>query len=196
MMKFFLASGNAHKVTEFKAILSKFGIEICTPKDLNIDFDVEETGTTFPENAKIKAKAGFELSGLPTIADDSGLSIDALNGEPGVYSARYAGIGATDKQKIERVLSKLGNNKNRKAKFVCAISFYSADFNFTVQGECHGNIANKVKGENGFGYDPIFIPDGFDKSFAQITADEKNSISHRGRALIKFTEEIKKYIRK
>lgn len=189
-MEFFISSGNAHKITEFKAILSGYGIDLKSPEDLGINPEVEETGFTFKENALIKAKYGYELTGLPTIADDSGLSVDALNGEPGIYSARYAGEGATDLDKINKVLGKMNGVENRGAKFVCCIAFADGKNDFCVEGICPGSILLAPKGENGFGYDPIFEPDGFDRSFAQLSSDEKNGISHRGRALKAFTEEI------
>ena len=194
-MEFFISTGNAHKISEFKAILAPYGITLKSPKDLGVNVDVEENGTTFSENALIKAEYGYKLTGLPTIADDSGLAIEALNGEPGIYSARYAGDNATDTDKINKVLKNMLGADNRKAKFVCAIAFVGDDKRFCVEGECHGNILYSPCGENGFGYDPIFMPDGFKKSFAQLSADEKNGISHRGRALKAFTKEINEMVK-
>ncbi len=194
-MEFFISTGNAHKISEFKAILEPYGIALKSPKELGINVDVEENGATFAENALIKAQYGYKVTGLPAIADDSGLSIEALNGEPGIYSARYAGENAADADKINKVLKNMLGKENRKAKFVCAIAFVDGNNRFCVQGECHGEILDCPRGENGFGYDPIFMPDGFDKSFAQLSSDEKNSISHRGRALKAFTEEINKIVK-
>lgn len=195
-MKFLIASNNAHKIKELNEILNALGVETVKPKDLGICCEVEETGTTFEENSMLKAKNGYALSGLPTIADDSGLAVDALDGRPGIYSARYAGEDATDAQKIEKLLGELKGVTNRSAKFVSAVAFYCEDESFTVLGECKGSIANEPKGENGFGYDPVFVPENYTESYAQISSEEKNRISHRARALIKFKERITEYLNK
>ena len=195
-MKFLIASNNAHKITELNEILNALGVETVKPKDLGICCEVEETGTTFEENAMLKAQNGFELSGLPTIADDSGLAVDALDGRPGIYSARYAGEDATDAQKIEKLLGELNGIAQRQAKFVSAVAFYDGKESFTVLGECKGSIANEPKGENGFGYDPVFVPENYTQSYAEITSEEKNTISHRARALVKFKEKITEYLNK
>ena len=195
-MKFLIASNNAHKIKELNDILNALGVETVKPKDLGICCEVEETGTTFEENAMLKAKNGYLLSSLPTIADDSGLAVDALNGRPGIYSARYAGEDATDGQKIEKLLGELDGVKDRGAKFVSAVAFYCGDESFTVLGECKGSIATEPKGENGFGYDPVFVPEGYTESYAQISSEEKNRISHRARALVKFKEKITEYLNK
>ncbi len=193
-MKFLIASNNAHKIKELNDILNALGVETVKPKDLGICCEIEETGTTFEENSMLKARNGYKLSGLPTIADDSGLAVDALDGRPGIYSARYAGEGATDEEKIEKLLLEMKDKENRKAKFVSAVAFYSGEEGFTVVGECPGFISHSPKGENGFGYDPVFVPEGYNESYAQISSLEKNTISHRARALVKFKEKITQYL--
>lgn len=177
--RFVIATQNQHKVTEFQRILEPLGIE-ATTASLS---DVEETGTTFMENARLKAKAAMEETGLPAVADDSGLEVDALNGEPGVFTARYAGPGATDLDKMNKVLRKLGDCQNRGARFVSAICLMYPDGR-TVEalGACEGTIGFAPLGENGFGYDPIFVTaDG--RTMAQLTGAEKDALSHRGNAL-------------
>lgn len=193
MKTLLFATGNMHKVQELRALLSDMDYKITTPSEAGLEFSVEENGTTFEENSMIKAKAGYDLTGIPSISDDSGLVIDALNGKPGIYSSRYAGEDASDADRISKVLSEMENNNDRKARFVCAISYYSSDVHFTVKGVCEGQISEIVLGDNGFGYDPIFVPDGFQLSFAQLPPDVKNSISHRGNALRKFKEYLERY---
>ena len=184
-MKIVLGTGNPSKVFEINKITDCEDIEFILPP---AGFDPEETGSTFEENSYIKAKCACDLSHQMSLADDSGLCIEALNGAPGLYSARYAG---TQQAKIERVLSELDGAANRRAKFVCCMTLVDKDGNVlhVSKGECHGEIIKEPKGTNGFGYDPIFRPDGFDVTIAQMGEDEKNSISHRGNALrdmIKF----------
>lgn len=176
-MKFIIASHNAHKITEFKRILEPMGIEVATA-DLT---EAEENGTTFMENAIIKAKSACNETNLPCIADDSGMCVNALNGEPGIYSARYAPEG----QKKATVLKKMENIQDRTAYFVSAIAcvFPNGDI-LRVEEHCDGWIAHKLMGDNGFGYDPIFMVG--DKSFAQMSDKEKDDISHRGKALRSF----------
>lgn len=186
-MKIVLGTGNPSKVFEINKITDCEDIEFILPPE---GFDPEETGSTFEENSFIKAKCASDLSHSISLADDSGLCIEALNGAPGLYSARYAG---SQKAKIERVLSELEGAENRKAKFVCCMTL--VDENGKVlhvsKGECHGKIIKEAKGVNGFGYDPIFQPDGFDITIAQMSEDEKNNISHRGNALRDMLEFIK-----
>ncbi len=194
MTKFLIATGNVGKVREFGRILEPLGIEAVSAREAGISLDdVEETGTTFAENAYIKAKAAFERTGLPSIADDSGLSVDALNGEPGVYSARYAGEGADDSMRIAKLLKNLDGveKQNRTAHFTCSICcIIDKDTIITAEGKCYGVIADKPMGNGGFGYDPIFLTDG-GKTFGQLTAEEKDSVSHRGKALRELSEKLK-----
>ena len=196
-MKMVLASKNPHKLTEMSAILSQLGIEVVLESDVGVDVDVEETGTTFEENAALKARAVMEASGLPAIADDSGLCVTALGDGPGVYSARYGGEGLTDQDRYGLVLKGLSGQLDRSAKFVSAIccAFPGGDM-VTARGECPGLIAYAPMGEDGFGYDPVFLVPEKKKTFAQMTAQEKNAISHRGVALQKFKAELEKYLTK
>lgn len=184
-MKFLLASHNKKKRDELHRILSPLGIEVYTADDLGIILpEVEENGSTFEENAEIKAVSGCEFSGLPCIADDSGLMIDALEGKPGIYSARYAGESTPYSEKIKVLLNEMENvpDERRTARFVSAICCaFPEGKKIFVRGVCEGKIGTAPSGENGFGYDPIFYFEG--KSFAQMTADEKDAVSHRGKAL-------------
>lgn len=194
-MKMVLASKNPHKLTELEAILSRLGIEVVLESQVGVDVEVEETGTTFEENAALKATAVMRASGLPAIADDSGLCVAALAGGPGVYSARYGGEGLNDKQRYELVLKGLSGQMDRSAKFVSCIccAFPNGD-KVEARGECAGMIAYSPQGADGFGYDPIFLVPEAKKTFAQMDADEKNAISHRGVALQKFKVELEKYL--
>ena len=194
-MKMVLASKNAHKLTEMSAILSQLGIEVVLESDVGVDVDVEETGSTFEENAALKAIAVMKASGLPAIADDSGLCVTALGGGPGVYSARYGGEGLTDKERYQLVLNGLSGQLDRSAQFVSAIccAFPNGDTG-TARGECPGLITYAPRGEDGFGYDPVFLVPEKRKTFAQMSAEEKNAISHRGVALQKFKVELEKYL--
>ena len=184
MEKFVLASHNQGKLREMRDIFSELGIEVLSQKDAGVDVDPEETGTTFEENAVIKAKAVMEASGLPAVADDSGLMVDALGGAPGVYSARFGGShDLPDSYRNEYLLKKLENTEQRGAKYVSVIAVAYPDGRIlTARGECHGEIARTEKGSGGFGYDPLFrLPDG--RHMAELTSEEKNRISHRGVAL-------------
>lgn len=194
MKRFVVATQNLDKLEEIARLLRPIGIEPVSLKEVGVDFsDVEETGDTFLENARIKARAAFEKSGLPSIGDDSGLAVDALNGAPGIYSARYAGEGATNQMRIEKLLRNLEGvpEKKRTARFVCAVCcILESGEELCVQGECEGTIAFEPAGEGGFGYDPVFlIEDG--RSFAQLTDREKDGISHRGRALLKLQKALR-----
>jgi XTP/dITP diphosphohydrolase len=195
--KFVLATHNPGKLKEMAEILKKFHVEVVMPSDLGLDIDVEETGTTFAENAMLKAKAICAASGLPAIADDSGLCVDALNGAPGVYSARYARAGLDDTGRYRLLLSNLRGSTTRAAHFASAIAcaFPNGD-ELTAEGRCDGAIAFAPMGEGGFGYDPVFLVPELRKTFAQMTAEEKNSISHRGRAMEKFAEKLETYLAK
>jgi XTP/dITP diphosphohydrolase len=189
-MDILIATGNQGKVKELKELLSKFPINLKNLKDFPNIEEVEETGKTFAENAILKAKGYALQTNMWTIADDSGLEVEELNGEPGVFSARYAGENSTDKENIHKLLTEMKNKSNRNAKFVCciAISNEKGEILHLTEGTCKGKIDYKPKGKKGFGYDPIFIPDGFDKTFAEISEDLKNKISHRKKALDKIFE--------
>ena len=196
-MKFVLATHNPNKIREMGAILSRFGVEVVSPRELGITVDVEETGTTFGENAMLKAKAICQLAKLPAIADDSGLCVDALNGAPGVYSARYGGEGLDDKGRYMLLLSSLRGAPTRAAHFACAVAcaFPNGD-TLTAEGRCDGSIAYAPLGEGGFGYDPVFLLPGTGKTFGQLTQEEKSAVSHRGRALKDFAGKLEAYLKK
>ncbi len=188
-MKILAATNNEHKLREFSQILSPLGFEVVSIKSLGIDIDPEENGKTFEENALIKAKAFSEASGLPVISDDSGLEVIALDLAPGVYSARYA--PGSDSDRVNKLLENMQNIKDRTARFVSAVVIvYPDGKTVTARGECYGTITEKPIGENGFGYDPVFFVEKFGKTFAQLTADEKNQISHRGVALEKLHKKL------
>lgn len=195
-MKLVLASKNAHKLVEMRDILSQLGVEVVLESEVGVDVDVEETGATFEENAFLKARAVMEASGLPAIADDSGLCVDALNGAPGVYSARYGGEGLDDTGRYRLLLENMRGQMPRTAKFVSVITccFPNGDV-LTARGECPGTIAFAPQGEGGFGYDPVFFVPPLKKTFAQLTAEEKNAISHRGKALEAFQVKLKEYLK-
>lgn len=196
-MKLILASNNQNKLRELKAILSDMDVELYSQREAGCDFEVDETGTTFAENAWLKAKAVFDATGIATAADDSGLMVEALGGEPGVYSARYApgGHEASDREKYEYLLTKLDGVEHRAAKFVSSICCILPDGDvIRTEGECRGEILTQPRGDGGFGYDPVFKPEGYDKSMAELGTGVKNRISHRAMALKKFKEElIKRY---
>ncbi len=184
-MKLILASNNKNKLREVREILSPLGYDVISQSEAGADFEADENGTTFEENAEIKARAIYDMYKCPVIADDSGLSVDALNGAPGIYSARYAEEG----KRCMKILSEMENvpEGKRGAKFVCAICYIDENgVSHIFRGECCGDIGYEKKGTNGFGYDPIFMVNG--KSFAEISAEEKNSMSHRSRALAQLEE--------
>lgn len=188
MTTFVIATHNQNKVKEFGRILTPMNISVTTaPLD-----EVEETGTTFAENAFLKADAACRQTGMPAVADDSGLMVDALGGAPGVYSARYAGENATDRDRIEKLLENLKDvpAEKRTGKFVSAICCVFPDGRrLEAQGECRGTIAFAPRGTGGFGYDPIFLING--KTFGELSPQEKDSVSHRGRALALFAEMLR-----
>ena len=187
-MKVILASKNQHKLTELSAILSQLGFEIALEPEYGLDIDVEETGTTFEENSFLKADAVMKASGLPVLADDSGLMVDALDGAPGVYSARY-GHKASDKERTAYLLENMKDvpEERRGAKFVCVITCLFPDGRKIVaRGECPGVIARAPHGENGFGYDPVFYLPELGMTYAELPSEQKNAISHRARALQDF----------
>ena len=196
-MRFVLATHNPKKLREMSDILSQLGIEVVSPGDLGIHVDVEETGTTFAENAMLKAKAICDASGLPAIADDSGLCVDALNGAPGVYSARYGGEGLDDTGRYRLLLENLRGQTTRTAHFTCSIAcvFPNGD-TITAEDYAPGTIAFAPMGEGGFGYDPVFFYPPLKKTFGQLTAEEKHAVSHRGKALKIFREKLATYLGK
>ena len=187
-MKVILASKNPHKLTELSAILSQHGFEIALESEYGLDIDVDETGTTFEENSLLKAEAVMKASGLPVLADDSGLMVDALDGAPGVYSARY-GHKSSDGERTEFLLENMKDvpDGKRTAKFVCVITCLWPDGRKIVaRGECPGVITHEVHGENGFGYDPVFYLPELGMTYAELPSEQKNAISHRARALQDF----------
>ena len=194
IQKMILASNNKHKVDEIKDILKEFDIEVLSLKEADIDIEVEEDGTTFEENAMKKATEICKVAGLPVIADDSGLEVFALNGAPGVYSARYSGEHGNYNKNNKKLLKELKNvpEEDRGARFVTVIAFVTPEGEkITARGEVYGKIAFEEKGENGFGYDPLFIYPELNKTFAELSSEVKNSISHRKRALDNFIEIFK-----
>lgn len=194
MTKFIIASNNKKKTEELNRILNPLNIHAVTAASEGITLDeVEETGTTFAENAYLKASAAFKKTGLPCVADDSGLAVDALNGEPGVYSARYAGENATDEERIEKLLNNMKNVKDeeRTAHFISSICcIIDENTVITAEGRCDGTITFEPFGNGGFGYDPVFMTDS-GKTFAELSSGEKDKISHRGKALNKLFEQLK-----
>ncbi|MBQ9941083.1 MAG: XTP/dITP diphosphatase [Clostridia bacterium] len=191
-MKIVISSRNKKKIHELREILSK-SIPSDTPQILSLDDigfegDVEENGTTFEENALIKAKTVFDFCGLPVFADDSGICVNALNGEPGIYSARYSGEEKNDEKNIDKLLENLNDKADRSAYFVSVISYIDSNGKPHIfRGECHGTVTSERMGEGGFGYDPVFYIDEYKKTFAQLGEEIKNKISHRAVAMEKFT---------
>lgn len=191
-MKVIAATKNKGKIREMQEILSPLEIEIVSQQEMGINVDVEETGDTFERNALIKARAVAMVCDYPVLADDSGICVEALDGAPGVHSARYAGEDATDADRVMKLLRELGDCENRNAKFVTAVAFIFPDGReLTACGEVLGHIIKSPEGENGFGYDPIFFSNELGKTFAKSTDEEKNSVSHRGRALKNLYEKLK-----
>lgn len=194
-MKVVLASKNKHKLEEISKITEKFDMELVLESELGVDIEVEETGSTFEENSFIKANAVMQATGLPALADDSGIAVDALNGEPGIYSARYGFDESLDDwgrlQLLLRNTEHVPDDK-REAKFVCVITLVTPDGQ-TIQarGEVHGMLLRAPAGENGFGYDPIFYYPPFGKTLAEASAEEKNQVSHRANALRVFYQKLK-----
>lgn len=194
-MKVVLASKNKHKLVEISQITEKFDMELVLQSELGVDIDVEETGTTFEENSFLKAEAVMKATGLPALADDSGIAVDALNGEPGIYSARY-GFDPTldDWGRLQLLLKNTENvpDGKRQAQFVCVITLVTPDGQ-TIQarGEVHGELLRAPAGQGGFGYDPIFYYPPFGKSLAEVSAEEKNQVSHRANALKVFYNKLK-----
>lgn len=192
--KIIIASNNNGKIREFKALLAPFGYDVLSMAEAGFTEEIIEDGETFEENAHIKARTIFEKCNLPTIADDSGLEIDFLDGAPGVYSARYAGEGASDKERCEKVLEEMHGvgRELRNARFVCSIYFIvDEDTEYCLSGTADGFIGDEMIGENGFGYDSIFMIDD-EESFATISDEDKNQISHRAKAFAQLEDILKK----
>jgi XTP/dITP diphosphohydrolase len=201
MKRLILASNNKKKIEEMKDILKELDVEVKSLKDENIDIDVVEDGKTFEENAKKKAREVYEFllergdKNFIVLADDSGLTVDYLGGEPGIYSARYAGEHGNDKKNNEKLLNNLKgiSKENRRAKFICQLAMFTDKGEyFGVLGDVHGYIVEELHGECGFGYDPLFFYEPLDKTFGELSPEEKNEISHRGAAL----KELKKVLYK
>ena len=194
-MKIVLASKNPHKLVEISKITEKFGFELVLQSELGVDLDVEENGTTFEENSLIKAKAVMEATGLPALADDSGICVDALGGAPGVYSARYGGDESLDDWgRLQLLLKNMEDvaDGERQAKFVCVITLVTPEGQVVqARGEIHGELLREPRGENGFGYDPIFYYPPAGMSTAEMPAEEKNKVSHRANALNVFYTKLK-----
>jgi len=194
-MRVVLASKNKHKLVEISKITEKFGFELVLQSELGVDIDVEETGTTFEENSFLKAEAVMKATGLPALADDSGIAVDALNGEPGIYSARYGFDDSLDDW--GRLLLLLKNTETvpdgeRQAQFVCVITMVTPEGEvIQARGEIHGELTREARGENGFGYDPIFYYPPLGKTTAELSSEEKNKVSHRANALNVFYEKLK-----
>ncbi len=191
-----LATKHKNKVKEFQHILKDFKVEIRSLADFGPIPEAVEDGDTFDENAYKKAHHTARILGLPAIADDSGLVVEALEGAPGVHSARYAGKNPTDKENTEKLLREIKEHTNRKAYFKCVLSIaVPSGPALTYEGECHGNIIDTPKGENGFGYDPVFYFKEYEKTFAELSIGEKSKISHRGKALAEFRGEVDKVLK-
>ncbi len=191
-MKLIIASNNAHKLVEIKAILGDFFDEVLSLREAGIDHDTVEDGTTFMENALKKAREIAEISGCCALADDSGICVDALDGAPGIFSARFSGVHGDDKANNRLLLEKLEGKDNRKAHYTCAIALVRPDgSSVTAEGYLHGEIGFEEVGENGFGYDPLFILPERGCTTAQLSAEEKNAISHRAVALKELVEKLK-----
>ncbi len=194
-MRVVLASKNRHKLVEISKITEKFGFDLVLQSELGVDIDVEETGTTFEENSFLKAEAVMKATGLPALADDSGIAVDALKGEPGIYSARYGFDDTLDDR--GRMMLLLKNTEDvpdgqRQARFVCVITMVNPDgTSIQARGEVHGELTREPRGENGFGYDPIFYYPPLGMTTAELPSEVKNQVSHRGNALTVFYEKLK-----
>ncbi len=189
-----IATKNKNKVKEFKEIANQdLNIRFVAASELGINFEAEETGKSFRENAFIKAKTLRNITEQPVIGEDSGLCVDELDGRPGIYSARFAGKDAGDEENIKKLLDSLKNSTNRHAYFVCTICLLIDNQEFYFEGILRGEIALKPRGKNGFGYDPVFIPEGFQQTLAELGPDIKNKISHRKKAIIQLTDLLKNH---
>jgi XTP/dITP diphosphohydrolase len=187
--KIFFGTNNEHKLQEIRQILGH-KYEVLSLKDLGKDIDVEETEATLEGNAILKATSFFQYTGIPCFSDDTGLEVEALDGRPGVYSARYAGENCSYDDNVNKMLGEMKDKQNRKAQFRTVIAFFDGQQTLTFDGIVNGTIIQEKRGENGFGYDPIFLPDGYQETFAELSPEIKNSISHRGKAVRKFADYI------
>lgn len=194
-MRIIVATKNPNKIKEISEVMSPLGFDVISQTDAGIDIDVEETGDTFEKNALLKARAVSLICDDYVLADDSGLCVESLDGRPGVMSARYAGEGASDAHKIIKLLGELENEENRAARFVTSVAFVFPDgTELVTSGEVSGKITKEPMGDNGFGYDPVFYSNELGKTFAQASAGEKNSVSHRSRAIKALYNELKEII--
>ncbi|CCQ09941.1 Nucleoside 5-triphosphatase RdgB (dHAPTP,dITP,XTP-specific) [Pseudoalteromonas luteoviolacea B = ATCC 29581] len=188
-----LATGNKGKVNELSGMLAPIHVDVVPQSQFNVP-DIAETGTTFVENAIIKARHAAKITGLPAVADDSGLEVDALFGQPGVYSARYAGNNASDSDNISKLLTELGNSENRRARFWCVLVYMEHEHDPTpliCQASWEGEITQSRQGDGGFGYDPVFFVPSLNCTAASLTKEQKNGLSHRGQALRLLLEQLK-----
>ena len=191
MQRIVFATHNQHKLIELKELLSD-KYEVVSLNDVGITEDIPETGTTLKENASIKSHYVLEKLGVDCFADDTGLEVDALDGAPGVYSARYAGENATYEQNVDKLLTELGNHPQRSARFKTVISLLLKGEEHYFEGKVGGHILSGRRGNDGFGYDPVFVPDGYDETFAEMSLEQKNRISHRGEAVRKLVDFLMK----
>ena len=195
-MDLVIASNNKHKVTEIRSILKDYFENIYSLRELGIEIEVEETGETFAENALLKARAVSKAAGMPAIADDSGISANALDGRPGVYSARYSGEPCDDERNNDKLLEELKDKADKSAYYTASICLYLDEENtITAEGKTYGTIISERRGDKGFGYDPIFLSDDLGKTLAEVSLEEKNKISHRARALKSLMEKLEKNAR-
>lgn len=185
-----LASNNSHKIVELQQLLG-YDFVIKTMKDIGCEDDIEEYGTTFEQNSRIKADYIYQKYGVNVIADDSGLEVKALNNSPGVYSARYAGEPTNHQANMEKLLLELSGIANRRAKFRTVVTLILDGEHQIFEGEVSGKILTELRGNAGFGYDPLFVPDGFEKTFAEMTSDQKNELSHRAKAIKSLLKYLK-----
>lgn len=195
-MELILASNNPQKLKELREILGDMGIAVLSQQEFGCHFEVEENGSTFAENARLKAQAVTEATGKAAIADDSGLCVDVLGGRPGIRSARYGPVGSTDAERCHLLLEELWGREDRNARFVSSIccTFPNGDV-IAAEGVCEGSILDSPRGDGGFGYDPVFQVTGMNRSMAELTPAEKNAISHRGRALRSFQKRLETYLK-
>jgi XTP/dITP diphosphohydrolase len=198
-MKLLVATNNTGKIKELNELLADLPISLFGLKHFENTLEPEETGATFTENAILKANSYARQTGFWALSDDSGLEVEALNGAPGVFSARYAGVNATDRERIVKLLDELAvsGDKSRRARFVCAMAIAdeTGEIKFLAEGICDGKIAFNPRGANGFGYDPIFVPDGYEQTFGELSSAIKGKISHRARAIVKIMRFLRSFPR-
>lgn len=190
--KLVIASQNPHKIQEMQDLLRPLGIDVLSTKDFPDLKEVEEDRDTLSGNALKKAQYVSSETGLPALSDDTGLEVKALSGAPGIYSARYAGENSSYEENVQKLLKEMKKQTDRTARFRTVVALVTADSEYTFEGICNGHILLEQKGDKGFGYDPVFMPEGYERSFAELDSSEKNSISHRGKAIKNFVEFLKK----